>query len=43
MVRREQERKAFKATCMIEYNDYVIPLKQVLQKYEETIGGRINE
>lgn len=39
----EIERKAFKATCMIEYNDYVIPLKQVLQKYEETIGGRINE
>lgn len=34
----EIERKRLNATCTTEYNDYVIPLKVVLQKYKEIIG-----
>lgn len=34
----EIERKRLNATCTAEYNDYVIPLKVVLQKYKEIIG-----
>ena len=26
------------ATCIFEYNDTVLPLKEILQKYKETIG-----
>lgn len=32
------ERKRLNATCTTEYNDYVIPLRIVLQKYKEIIG-----
>lgn len=34
----EIERKRKNATCMFEYNNTVLPLKEVLQKYEEIIG-----
>lgn len=34
----EIERKRLNATCTTEYNDYVIPLRVVLQKYKEIIG-----
>lgn len=33
----EIERKRINATCTTEYNDYVIPLRVVLQKYKEII------
>ena len=32
------ENKRLNATCTTEYTDYVIPLKDVLQKYKEIIG-----
>lgn len=35
----EIERKRKNATCMFEYNDTVLPLKEVLQEYKEIIGG----
>ena len=35
----EIERKRFNATCMFEYNDTVLPLKEILQKYKEIIGA----
>lgn len=34
----EIERKRKNATCMFEYNDTVLPLKEVLQEYKEIIG-----
>lgn len=34
----EIERKRLNATCMFEYNNTVLPLKEILQKYKETIG-----
>ena len=34
----EIERKRLNATCTTEYNDYVIPLRVVLQKYKEITG-----
>lgn len=34
----EIERKRLNATCMFEYNDTVLPLKVILQKYKEIIG-----
>ncbi len=34
------ERKRKNATCTFEYNDTVLPLKEVLQKYKEIIGGK---
>ena len=34
----EIERKRLNATCMFEYNDTVLPLKEILQKYKEIIG-----
>ena len=34
----EIERKRLNATCTTEYNDYVIPLRVILQKYKEIIG-----
>lgn len=30
--------KRLNATCMFEYNNTVLPLKEILQKYKETIG-----
>lgn len=30
--------KSLNATCMFEYNDTVLPLKSVLQKYKKIIG-----
>lgn len=35
----EIERKRKNATCMFEYNHTVLPLKEVLQKYEEIMNG----
>ncbi len=35
----EIERKRKNATCMFEYNDTVLPLKVVLQKYKEIMNG----
>lgn len=32
------ERKRKNATCTFEYNDTVLPLKEVLQKYKEITG-----
>ncbi len=32
------ERKRLNATCTTEYNDYVIPLRVILQKYKSIIG-----
>lgn len=34
----EIERKRKNATCMFEYNDTVLPLKEILKKYKEIIG-----
>lgn len=34
----EIERKSLNATCMFEYNDTVLPLKEILQKYKSIIG-----
>lgn len=34
----EIERKRLNATCTTEYNDYVIPLRVILQKFKEIIG-----
>ncbi len=34
----EIERKRLNATCTTEYNDYVVPLKHVLQKFKEITG-----
>lgn len=36
----EIKHKSLNATCMFEYNDTVLPLKEILQKYEEIIGGK---
>ena len=30
--------KSLNATCMFEYNDTVLPLKEILQKYKSIIG-----
>lgn len=32
------EHKRLNATCMFEYNDTVLPLKEILQKHKEIIG-----
>lgn len=32
------ERKRLNATCTTEYNDDVVPLMKILQKYKEIIG-----
>lgn len=37
----EIERKRKNATCMFEYNDTVLPLKEVLQEYKEIIGVEV--
>lgn len=34
----EIKRKRLNATCMFEYNDTVLPLKEILQKYKSIIG-----
>lgn len=34
----EIERKRLNATCTTEYNDYVMPLKVILQKYKKITG-----
>lgn len=34
----EIERKRLNATCTTEYNDYVAPLRVILQKYKKIIG-----
>lgn len=34
----EIERKRLNATCMFEYNDTVLPLKEILQKYKSIMG-----
>ena len=34
----EIKHKSLNATCMFEYNDTVLPLKEILQKYKEIIG-----
>lgn len=34
----EIKRKRLNATCMFEYNDTVLPLEEILQKYKEMIG-----
>ena len=34
----EIERKRLNATCTTEYNDYVVPLKHLLQKFKEITG-----
>lgn len=39
----EIERKRKNATCMFEYNDTVLPLKEILQKYKSIIGGNKDE
>lgn len=39
----EIERKRLNATCMFEYNDTVLPLKEILQKYKSIIGGNKDE
>lgn len=35
--------KSLNATCMFEYNDTVLPLKEILQKYRSIIGSDSNE
>ena len=35
----EIKHKSLNATCMFEYNDTVLPLKEILQEYKEIIGG----
>ena len=35
----EIERKRLNATCKFEYNDTVLPLKEILQKYKEIVNG----
>lgn len=34
----EIKHKSLNATCMFEYNDTVLPLKEILQKYKEITG-----
>lgn len=34
----EIKRKRLNATCIFEYNDTVLPLEEILQKYKEMIG-----
>lgn len=34
----EIKHKSLNTTCMFEYNDTVLPLKEILQKYKEIIG-----
>lgn len=34
----EIKHKSLNATCMFEYNDTVLPLKEILQKYKSIIG-----
>ena len=36
----EIKHKSLNATCMFEYNDTVLPLKEILQKYKEIIGEK---
>lgn len=35
--------KSLNATCMFEYNDTILPLKEILQKYRSIIGSDSNE
>lgn len=39
----EIERKRLNATCTTEYNDYVMPLRIILQKYKEIIEDKAGE
>ena len=34
----EIKRKRLNATCIFEYNDTILPLEEILQKYKEMIG-----